>query len=361
MGKVILFLGAGASRTFGYPTTKEFLENLNEKLPNEESDILQSLRRLPDAGDVEKILEIIDPIVKSEPNRLLHSSLGKIGTSVPSINKNIAWKDYLRSIIYLKDKIIEDLHEQYKFNRSKIKEIVEIYNPLVRLLPCIEFDEEVERPATLTVATTNYDQVFEQYASADKNNVTLHDFFDYNEKTGKYYLNRWKRWGFREENVQVWYYKLHGSLNWRETIDAKIEKCETEEHCSNSEKHKRNVLIYPTQKGWEDEFPYDLLFRDFRRSCESARLVVAIGSSFRDIEVNQILINFLQWDKNNRLLAVSPSAQDNVSSNLLASISDKNMVEELLGQINSINKKLDAKTRDEILDVCFRTPDWRRL
>ena len=39
----------------------------------------------------------------------------------------------------------------------------------------------------------------------------------------------------------MWYYKLHGSLNWRETIDAKIEKCETEEHCSNSEKHKRCV------------------------------------------------------------------------------------------------------------------------
>ena len=38
MSKVTLFLGAGASKAFDYPTTKEFLDNLQEVLSEEEKE-----------------------------------------------------------------------------------------------------------------------------------------------------------------------------------------------------------------------------------------------------------------------------------------------------------------------------------
>jgi hypothetical protein len=62
-----------------------------------------------------------------------------------------------------------------------------------------------ESPEQVTIATTNYDLVFEQFATS--NGISYDDGFNSNSQLG-----RWKGFPAREEAVT--YLKLHGSLNW---------------------------------------------------------------------------------------------------------------------------------------------------
>jgi hypothetical protein len=62
-----------------------------------------------------------------------------------------------------------------------------------------------ESPEQVTVASTNYDLVFEQFAAA--HGISYDDGFASNRQPG-----RWKGFPAREDAVT--YLKLHGSLNW---------------------------------------------------------------------------------------------------------------------------------------------------
>jgi hypothetical protein len=78
MTEVCLFLGAGASKAIGgYPTTKEFMDRLEKRLSNDEKVTLKAICKRPNVEDIENILEIIDPIVKSG-NSMLHDSIKSI-------------------------------------------------------------------------------------------------------------------------------------------------------------------------------------------------------------------------------------------------------------------------------------------
>ena len=68
------------------------------------------------------------------------------------------------------------------------------------------------------------------------------------------------------------------------------------------------MVIYPTQRGWEDEDPFKTEFQDFKNINLETKIYVIIGSSFRDLEINEIFIDHLQRDKDNKLIVVSPSA-----------------------------------------------------
>lgn len=61
----IVFLGAGFSRAFDYPTTKEFLANLkNASLNQQEKQLLQAFVETPGIEDIEHVLEIVDQVVE---------------------------------------------------------------------------------------------------------------------------------------------------------------------------------------------------------------------------------------------------------------------------------------------------------
>ena len=63
---VTFFLGAGASRAFGYPTTKEFLAVLRGHLGGQESELLSALTEVPEISDIEHVLEILDQVTELE-------------------------------------------------------------------------------------------------------------------------------------------------------------------------------------------------------------------------------------------------------------------------------------------------------
>ena len=77
------------------------------------------------------------------------------------------------------------------------------------------------------------------------------------------------------------------------------------------------VIVYPTlspKDGAEVE-PYKTIREEFKRFMETADVCIIIGFSFRDSHLNMIFSDFLERGK--RIIMVSPSADENIYTNLL--------------------------------------------
>lgn len=97
------------------------------------------------------------------------------------------------------------------------------------------------------------------------------------------------------ENM-VYLYKIHGSVNWRETKDAGNNYFEIEEVVPSETEADGSVLIYPTPTKQDKSLgsPYVDLFREFQnRLLEPHSVLFVIGYSFSDRHVNDIIYRAL--------------------------------------------------------------------
>lgn len=97
------------------------------------------------------------------------------------------------------------------------------------------------------------------------------------------------------ENM-VYLYKIHGSVNWRETKDAGNNYFEIEEVVPSETKADGSVLIYPTPTKQDKSLgsPYVDLFREFQNKLlEPHSVLFVIGYSFSDRHVNDIIYRAL--------------------------------------------------------------------
>lgn len=97
------------------------------------------------------------------------------------------------------------------------------------------------------------------------------------------------------ENI-VYLYKIHGSVNWRETNDAENNYFEIEEVVPSETKADGSVLIYPTPTKQDKSLgsPYVDLFREFQNKLlEPHSVLFVIGYSFSDRHVNDIIYRAL--------------------------------------------------------------------
>lgn len=97
------------------------------------------------------------------------------------------------------------------------------------------------------------------------------------------------------ENM-VYLYKIHGSVNWRETKDAGNNYFAIEEVVSSETKADGSVLIYPTPTKQDKSLgsPYVDLFREFQNKLfEPHSVLFVIGYSFSDCHVNDIIYRAL--------------------------------------------------------------------
>lgn len=97
------------------------------------------------------------------------------------------------------------------------------------------------------------------------------------------------------ENM-VYLYKIHGSVNWRETKDASNNYFEIEEVVPSETRADGSVLIYPTPTKQDKSLgsPYVDLFREFQNKLlEPHSVLFVIGYSFSDRHVNDIIYRAL--------------------------------------------------------------------
>jgi hypothetical protein len=347
---VALFLGAGASRAFGYPTTEEFATNLGSKLEKEDKyleNILDSLRESPQIKDIEHILEFLDNIIAFDSNEYVRASFTQRPPQLYTRITEYAWADYLNMCRRLKQRIVDELHTQYEFDPIGRPLVNKVYSALFELMVA-------SRIMVRDIFTTNYDTVVEEYIMSTRHSsiqFKLVDGFPYDSaRRGRF----WNPAEFQEEHdkpetMPLRLFKLHGSLNWRETSDNLLECLPAEDKCQGGRRYKRSVLIYPTQKGLETEEPFATMHKYFREASSSTKIFVVIGFSFRDPVINEIFLSHLDKNKKHCLLVVSPKASTNVRSNLLDSKENNEKYIHQIGTIDGEFGKLATETLRETL------------
>lgn len=312
MESIALFLGAGASRAFGYPTTTEFLDTLQRGYPSELKNVLNSMSEAESVSDIEHVLLFIDAVLSFNSAPHVSDVLKLRSPEIKILNEKMSWEAYLSRIQTLKKNIISSIYSAYEYKEDKRDEIKKYFDSFFEsIFDIIPYE-------TLDIFTTNYDSVIEEYALQSQH-ILINGFS--NDRNGRYWNPDRLRDALPDEK-SIRLLKLHGSLNWRLTQDDRIEWVKVEEERTRSQRYKENVLIYPTQKYLLNQKPYSTMFNIFTEICKDITYFVVIGCSFRDDYINTILLNTLQQASLKKLIAVSPHASNNIQNELRRSNSE---------------------------------------
>lgn len=115
------------------------------------------------------------------------------------------------------------------------------------------------------------------------------------------------------ENL-VYLYKIHGSINWRESTPLPGNYFEIEEFPSNVLTSDKACLIYPTPTKQDKSLgaPYVDLFREFQNKLlEPHSVLFIIGYGFNDRHVNDIIYRALATNSTINVVIFSSKPKDN--------------------------------------------------
>lgn len=318
--KIVFLTGAGASVALGLPDTKQFLDSFfieeEPRLAAADADLLpylEDLRVLAVNGlwDAEKLIDVLDGD-RTAADRLMAQPhfVSRVLAGNPLLfGPFVAQTDTILQAV--KDKVVEAYTEVDPFDAARL------YRPILQSFPDW-FAEIPELGTTLLFFTLNYDLAIEAAASLlqgpDPKNfpgraVRLIDGLVHDEPgaTGP----RWSRRAFEEfqedpGKANVVLVKLHGSVRWGQ--GAADEIVQLADGVGRDPGRFQTLILYPTEgpKPIAAE-PFHTAYRLFRASLGHARLLVAIGTSFRDAELVQELCDAVEDNPGLHVVTVGPS------------------------------------------------------
>ena len=358
--KITLFLGAGASMSFGKPTTSKLRKILLAKSYADtfHNFILRSLLQVEKFTDIEYVLQAIKDIVdfSDSVGNDYFSSLGYQATFRHTMlvhgSNSYTFDQVIAELKKVYDTLKREIFENYSWKHmdEEDKNLTSIYDRIIPLLG--KFSDEIH------IFTTNYDQAIEIYC--DKNsNLQCVDGFVHDVGIRK---NIWAKGdydylGKKEGITNVYLYKLHGSLNWKKHIQYNFVRTD-EESIPSDPKFTDNMLIYPALSPKDDgknNEPYKTILAKFDNYMNNAQVCIVIGFSFRDEHINEVFERFYESGK--VLIVFSPHAVRDFRKNILHETpSEQELAEwEKLSSMNIkdkvflIQKKIEVGTVDDIV------------
>ncbi|MFY9300115.1 MAG: SIR2 family protein [Candidatus Nitrosotenuis sp.] len=313
--KITIFLGAGASVPFGKPTTKELKENLLKKYEHKSPyPFLRYLLEYKDHEDIEHILQTIKDI------QFFKNSFGGNFFNQPSfqiyfhiLGSQIPYQTFVNELNPIQELLENEVFQNYswkhKTNVDDDQALRDMFLPI--------FDRLRKSSEKLNVFTTNYDQAIEEFCSLN-NEFRCVDGFKFDPDSRRLLWNKGDYTYFDKntDSVNVYLYKLHGSLNWKLHRKYGPERT-TFESKPTDEKYEEDFLIYPTlsPKDGAKKEPYKTIRKHFSQEMSKSDGCIVIGFSFRDQHLNEIFTEFVKNGK--ALIVISPSSVENVCKNLL--------------------------------------------
>jgi len=327
---MLLFLGAGASKSFGLPLMNELTDLVVRELDDYPiKNIIQKIEEKVNAvgiePDIEGILSCIDALSNPE------ISLKTAGPVAALVKESGGLNNYKFG---KNEKYFEDISKKIRAiirnnchfpKREYIKKLEKTYNNFLNL-----FSIKPKNP--LNVYTTNYDLCFERYCK--KKGYRFYDCFD---DDGKFDIE------FTKQNTKSWeIYKLHGSSGWIVTDECSkgefINSYLPIEHGEQTMTGEMidDVMIYPTTEKYFSKSPYFELLNNLRNDLKRAKIgdrgpCIIIGYSFRDIPINNAFIDAFEHEESKQIAYIDLEGTNNV----------KNNIPELEHTIFSIDKPFD--------------------
>jgi hypothetical protein len=336
----ILFLGAGASVPYRKPTTKQFKHILMNKYKYEkhtdtskEQYYLDSILNFPDFHDIEDVLQCVKEIEDFFSNSKFGGRFLESKHEIKSTQPPRPWelKYMIDNIKKIRRIIEDDVFSNYAWDHSD--------DPILdTVIPTI-FKIAQTGSNKIHIFTTNYDRSIEEYCSDSNRKLRCIDGFRRDEFNNRRIWDGNFEYPVDENSVNVYLYKLHGSLNWKRHRKYGIEAT-SEETRSPDPNYIENLLVYPTisPKDGEEKEPYKTIRERFEKYMNTANVCIVIGFSFRDEHINKIFSSFIH--SNRKLIVISNSAFHNLYTNLLKKdISDFDGKEEEIKGVKVYSEK----------------------
>lgn len=309
---MIVFLGAGASRTFGIPTTKEFIDLFEKEAGQSElyNDVKTGIGE--DLFDLESLMSVLDDLSKPEPELLRDISpytsrflIQKLRESGLVYYEKAGINEEAKQLLHILKKVIR--RECYEAVRGDKQPIINTYNAF--------FDSAGELggghsqsagakrsyPSELSIFTTNYDTCLETYfysQGADfANGIEL--------KSGQ---NVFRIDAFKRNPIEI--VKLHGSVdlyqqgeNIRQIPIARVGSETQFTHLGEElGEELGDFMVWPVESSGarhvyqSPHLDLYILFRD-RLAAELTKpkpVWLLVGSSFRDLTITSIMNEVLR-------------------------------------------------------------------
>ena len=207
-----------------------------------------------------------------------------------------------------------------EYRTIEADQAVQVYRPLLDTI----FAHLDSATHCLPIFTTNYDLAIETLCSAQYSQYELVDGMDDSSSLDREVV--WNPWQFEffklsREARHLVLFKLHGSVNWmRIASSGKIVQALPMYDIIDSDEYQ-NVIIYPAGSKLATTDPYLTGYNYFAKCCEHAKLIIAVGYSFRDYDALTNLLRARKANESLRLLLLSPDSYD-----ILESIPDEDRI-----------------------------------
>jgi hypothetical protein len=310
---VILFLGAGASVPLGKPVTKDFVARLVEQVTAEDEAALLRILISARGYDLEAIMTDLETLL----------NLRYVSNFIFKGAEEFGHEEAENLCSLIRHSIIRE------YRSVDTQKAIEIYRPLFdTIFSHIDFAAHC-----LPVFTTNYDLAIERFCKEQYSEYELVDGLEDDPLEREVFWNpsQFERFTFRDASLRITLngvrqedrrvrhiilFKLHGSVNWlRVMSNGKIVQSLPMYDVVDSDSYQ-NTIIYPAGNKVATAEPYLTGYHYFSRCCERAKVVIAIGYSFRDYDALAGLLK--AWQINPRLkvllLAPVPDAYDILQS-----------------------------------------------
>lgn len=150
----------------------------------------------------------------------------------------------------------------------------------------------------------------------------------------------------------VYLYKIHGSVNWRETEKLENNYFEIEEVYPPNKDAKNVVLIYPTPTKQDKSLgsPYVDLFREFQHKLlEPHSVLFVIGYSFSDRHVNEIIYRALSTNSTLNVVIFGKKPDENERKEKPIFFIDDNRIFTISGKVEEIDAEVNV-TKTQVLN-----------
>jgi hypothetical protein len=305
----MIFLGAGASKTFGIKTLQEMTQDLIKLMDKEGygdfvNEIKERLARFGITPDFEAIYAIVEGITNLKDTVKYYGPFAAyICRDISQVKPKQDFNDLLKtfkSYLYSEcmkcnQELIESVYDRL-FEISKKSGAHE-----KRYGDGSELGQEPSVNVDYTIVTTNYDMIVEFY-----HRIKKEDFADGFRQTGDPLVKELDLSTYSRKRHR-WLIKLHGSI-WQYRHENYIFKTnEDPRYLSISVKIQEEMMIYPTGEKPILKHPYYEFHNLFK--FQKWNKLIAIGYSFRDEPVNIAIIENLERVPHSNLIVVNPNPE----------------------------------------------------
>jgi len=359
---MLIFLGAGASKSFGIPTMIDFVKKFDKWLiknaEEEEITTYEKIREilggLKDIGyypDLELLMSILKDLsdIKNFKKRRVPSDLiyDRIINDIDFFSKGTITVDFeelkqREKKLTEKEEIFKNLLINLKkfvlqkclaFDSNKIYTIYDkFFNTILSADTVKFFDGSSQKISGMysfykprygtisfpecNVFTTNYDVCFEMYC--EERGIFLTDGFKSDPLLRKVILDPSSyQLGLKSNNIQL--FKLHGSIDMdvlergnRRYITRALNIADYDTTIYG-EKKVDKLMIYPVEEKYLYNRPFFEMFYHMQHDLSIARICICVGHSFRDEVIKNLFIDSIRGRKNIKMFLIDPQADSIVA------------------------------------------------